>query len=148
MEQVEVRNETVGEVAVCEVAVCEVAVSEVCSDKELSESGNEVAVSEGAVSRVKEELNVCMSESLSSSSESSSSSTVPLKYKRCLVCEEECSKRIKRCKSCKGGLYCSRKCRNAHAEVHQELCQYIVELEKIESEKSVVSFLCERREPS
>ena len=56
MEQVEVRNETVGEVAVCEGAVCEVAVSEARSNKEESESRNEVAVREGAVSGVREEL--------------------------------------------------------------------------------------------
>ena len=65
------------------------------------------------------------------------------KYEKCQACEKECSKKIKRCKSCKGGLYCSRKCREDHVE-HEEICKYIVELEKIEHAKNVITALSVR----
>ena len=75
----------------------------------------EVAVCEGAV------------EGKMISDSAGQNSPDVMKYKRCVVCQNECNKRIKRCKSCKGGLYCSRKCREAHADKHQELCEHIVE---------------------
>ena len=61
------------------------------------------------------------------------------KYKRCLVCQKECKKRIKRCRECRGGLYCSGRCREEHAGAHQEICGHIKELEKIEERKRIAS---------
>ena len=95
----------VGAEVVGEVAVCE------------------VAVCEGAV------------EGKMISDSAGQNSPDVMKYKRCVVCQNECKKRIKRCKSCKGGLYCSRKCREAHADEHQQLCEHIAELGRIEAAK-------------
>ena len=60
-------------------------------------------------------------------------------FKKCIVCRRECSKRIKRCKTCKGGRYCSRECREAHTEEHKELCDHITKLEEMEAERRVLS---------
>ena len=57
---------------------------------------------------------------------------------KCLQCRKEC-KKIRRCKECKSGLYCSSKCRKEHKEQHKELCTHITELEKLEQEKKVMS---------
>ena len=67
--------------------------------------------------------------------EDSSGDEVRLKYKKCVVCEKECRVRIKRCKDCSGGRYCSRACRDAHKPQHRDLCGYIAELEKMERAK-------------
>ena len=58
-----------------------------------------------------------------------------LGYKRCVVCQKECSVRIKRCKQCKGGCYCSGKCRENHKTEHRELCENIIKLEEMEAAK-------------
>ena len=110
--------------AVSEGAVCEGAVSEEPEASQESTCENNVRVSEGAVREgaVGEET-VCNDQKL--------------KYKRCLVCKRECDKRIKRCKECRGGLYCSRTCREAHEEKHKDLCKYILDLEKMEERKRV-----------
>ena len=62
-----------------------------------------------------------------------------LSYKRCLVCRRECLRRIKRCKTCKGGLYCSKACRENHVEDHKELCDNIMKLEEMEAQKRILS---------
>ena len=67
-------------------------------------------------------------------------------YKRCLVCNMECDRRIKRCKDCHGGRYCSRACREAHKPDHQELCGHIQQLEKLESTKRLVNAFSVREE--
>ena len=58
--------------------------------------------------------------------------------KPCQTCGEVCVER-KWCKKCKSGWYCSRSCRQKHAEVHGELCEYIQELEVMERCKQVFS---------
>ena len=70
----------------------------------------------------------------------------PVQHEKCQVCEKECKKGIRRCKSCKGGLYCSRTCRKNHKEKHKELCHYIVELEKIEESKRIINKMSVREE--
>ena len=77
---------------------------------------------------------------------SDSCDSAPKKYKRCLVCHKECDRRIKRCKDCKGGRYCSRTCREAHKQEHQELCNHIQELEKIEMRKMLADVFSVREE--
>ena len=116
----DVGAEVVGEVAVCEVAVSQGKVEDVCGTEG---AVCEVAVCEGAV------------EGKMISDSAGQNSPDVMKYKRCVVCQNECDKRIKRCKSCKGGLYCSRKCREAHADEHQQLCEHIAELGRIEAAK-------------
>ena len=90
----------------------EVAVSEVTEQSENSERKVEGAVSEGAVSEgaAREEETEC-----SSTAQSLHTEKV---YKRCLGCRRECKRKLKRCKECKGGVYCSTKCRNDHTEEH------------------------------
>ena len=77
---------------------------------------------------------------------SESESPQPVKFENCQVCKKECKKGVRRCKSCKGGLYCSRKCRKNHEEKHKELCHYIVELEKLEESKRIINKLSVREE--
>ena len=62
----------------------------------------------------------------------------PVAEKPCQTCGEVCVER-KWCKKCKSGWYCSRSCREKHAEVHGELCEYIQELEQMERCKQVFS---------
>ena len=62
-----------------------------------------------------------------------------VRYKRCVVCQKECLKKIKRCKKCLSGCYCSRDCREAHGKEHEELCGHIQTLEEIEARKRVLS---------
>ena len=130
---VRVEAEDVGEGAVCEVAVCE------ADRSRRVVSGNEVAVSEGAVREG------AVGEDIYRDTTSSESSPAG-KFKKCLVCRNECNRRIKRCKSCKGGLYCSRKCRDAHTAIHKDLCGHITELEKIEDRKRSISAFSVREE--
>ena len=62
-----------------------------------------------------------------------------VRYKRCIVCQKECSERIKRCKVCKSGRYCSHDCRARHEQDHKEICGHIMQLEEIEAHKRVLS---------
>ena len=73
------------------------------------------------------------------SSEESEPESKRGRYKRCIVCAKECLKKIKRCHQCHGGCYCSRKCREDHKKDHEEICNNIQELEKIEASKRVLS---------
>ena len=68
------------------------------------------------------------------------------RYKRCLVCQKQCDRRIKRCKDCKGGRYCSSSCRDSHKPAHEELCGHIQELEKIEVKKLLADAFSVREE--
>ena len=87
-----------------------------------------------------EEAHVGSSEDSSSNMEASPESEgKKLRYKRCVVCQEECLVRIKRCKQCKGGCYCSGKCRENHKRDHKALCESIMKLEEIEAAKRVVN---------
>ena len=72
-------------------------------------------------------------------SSTSMSSHTELVFKKCLVCKRECKKKIKRCKDCKSGVYCSSKCREEHKSDHQKLCESIIELEKIEERKKIAT---------
>ena len=62
-----------------------------------------------------------------------------VRYKQCVVCQKECLKKIKRCKKCLSGCYCSRNCREADGKEHEELCGHIQTLEEIEARKRVLS---------
>ncbi len=63
------------------------------------------------------------------------------KYKlmKCLSCEKILEQKMKRCTHCWSGCYCSRECKEAHAEDHKEMCVYIQELEEMEKNKRVMS---------
>ena len=61
------------------------------------------------------------------------------RYKRCIVCKQECSVKIKRCKCCHGGRYCSSKCRAADAMNHAVLCSHIQKLEEMEASKRLLN---------
>ena len=67
--------------------------------------------------------------------------TPTARYKKCIVCSAPCSEKIKRCKGCKGGRFCSSVCRDSHVatDVHQQLCQPIQQLEELERAKRVCS---------
>ena len=65
-------------------------------------------------------------------------SSTPMK-KCCVVCKNVCKKKIKRCRKCKSGCYCSRNCRNSHSAEHATLCQAIQDLEVLEQNKRVFS---------
>ena len=60
--------------------------------------------------------------------------------KLCLFCWKTCVK-VKRCRSCKSGCYCSRQCRDRHvvSEAHQDLCIPIQQLQEYENDKKVCS---------
>ncbi len=61
------------------------------------------------------------------------------KLMQCLACEKVLETKMKRCRSCWSGCYCSKECREAHAADHGKLCNYIQELEEIEKNKRVMS---------
>ena len=63
------------------------------------------------------------------------------KEKYCLFCWKKCPEKIKRCKKCKSGCYCSRECRDSHVktEYHQNLCIPIQQLSEFEKDKRVCS---------
>ena len=65
--------------------------------------------------------------------------------RQCLSCGVRCVK-IKRCKDCKSGCYCSKLCRDTHvkSEDHRILCLSIQQLEELENSKRV----CSVREPN
>ena len=44
--------------------------------------------------------------------------------KSCIVCDEKCVK-VKKCKLCKSGCYCSRECRKKDVGRHAEICGHI-----------------------
>ena len=53
----------------------------------------------------------------------------------CVNCRKKCHRKVKRCKVCRSGMYCSSRCREDHAAVHKSLCDYIKQLEDIEFAK-------------
>ena len=61
------------------------------------------------------------------------------KLMKCLSCEKVLETKMKRCKKCWSGCYCSRECRELHAADHEKLCENIQELEEIEKNKRVMS---------
>ena len=64
---------------------------------------------------------------------------VKRKLMKCQSCEKVLERKMKRCKECWSGCYCSRECREAHSGEHKKLCEYIQELEEIEKNKRVLS---------
>ena len=78
-----------------------------------------------------------MLESRPSTTDPVKSSTPVKKY--CVVCKNVCKSKIKRCRKCKSGCYCSRSCRNSHSAEHATLCQAIQDLEVLEQSKRVFS---------
>ncbi len=55
------------------------------------------------------------------------------KNKKCAVCSS--TESIQRCSHCKATWYCSRKCQVEHYPHHSKYCSWIVDLQKLETEK-------------
>ena len=55
----------------------------------------------------------------------------PSAAKDCLSCGQTCQEKVKRCKGCKSGCYCSAECREKHvpSDSHQVYCEAIQKLE-------------------
>ena len=106
---------------------------------------SEAAVSETVLPEIVVSETV-VGEEVDSASETSGGGDCAKTFKKCLVCEKKCNRRIKRCKECKSGVYCSRACRDLHKQDHQELCGHIQELEKIEKSKLVADAFTVREE--
>ena len=60
------------------------------------------------------------------------------KQMKCLSCQKRLENTV-RCVHCGSGCYCSEECRAVHAKDHQEICEYIQQLEEIEKKKRVMS---------
>ena len=75
----------------------------------------------------------------SEEAEADEESVAVVRYKRCIVCDQQCSVKIKRCKCCRGGRYCSSKCRAVDEPNHAVMCGYIKKLEEIEASKRVLN---------
>ena len=63
------------------------------------------------------------------------------KLMQCLSCQKVLERKMKRCRSCGSGCYCSKECKEEHASDHGEICNYIQQLEEMEKNKIIMMLI-------
>ena len=120
--------------------VCEISVVNVKTTPNGEPESSSIADNPSEDCRLKSEISCCSVNSVKTSSgDEYEDSSAAEKY--CLFCWKKCPEKVKRCKKCNSGCYCSRECRDSHVktEYHQNLCIPIQQLSEFEKDKRVCS---------